>query len=44
MLQIPTAGKWILQTDASESNQGAIFVEENDGERRIFGYKNRTIK
>ncbi|KAK8508952.1 hypothetical protein V6N12_058097 [Hibiscus sabdariffa] len=38
-LQIPSDGKRILQTDASDKYWGAILFEERDGKRHICGYK-----
>ncbi|KAK9011416.1 hypothetical protein V6N11_044267 [Hibiscus sabdariffa] len=38
-LQIPSDGKRILQTDASDKYWGAILFEEKDGIRRVCGYK-----
>ena len=39
-LQIPSQGRRILQTDASDEFWGAMLIEEqSDGSRRICGYK-----
>ncbi|KAG8477722.1 hypothetical protein CXB51_027570 [Gossypium anomalum] len=38
-LQIPSDGKRILQTDASDKYWGAVLLEEIDGRRRLCGYK-----
>ncbi|KAK9011411.1 hypothetical protein V6N11_044262 [Hibiscus sabdariffa] len=38
-LQIPSDGKIILQTDASEKYWGAVLFEESKGKRKIYGYK-----
>ncbi|XP_040964598.1 uncharacterized protein [Gossypium hirsutum] len=38
-LQIPSEGRRILQTDASDKYWGAILFEEEDGKRRLCGYK-----
>ncbi|MBA0844701.1 hypothetical protein Goarm_022877, partial [Gossypium armourianum] len=38
-LQIPSEGKRILQTDASDKYWGAILFEEDNGKRRLCGYK-----
>ncbi|MBA0575353.1 hypothetical protein Golob_024247 [Gossypium lobatum] len=37
-------GKRILQTDASDKYWGAILFEENDGKRRLYGYKSGRFK
>ncbi|KAG8472716.1 hypothetical protein CXB51_034748 [Gossypium anomalum] len=38
-LQIPSNGRRILQTDASDKYWGAVLLEEIDGKRRLCGYK-----
>ncbi|KAK8526460.1 hypothetical protein V6N12_020931 [Hibiscus sabdariffa] len=38
-LQIPSDGKRILQTDASDKYWGAILFEEKDKKRHLCGYK-----
>ncbi|KAK9032984.1 hypothetical protein V6N11_018026 [Hibiscus sabdariffa] len=38
-LQIPSDGKRILQTDASDKYWGAILFEEKDKKRHLYGYK-----
>ncbi|KAG8492315.1 hypothetical protein CXB51_009806 [Gossypium anomalum] len=38
-LKIPSDGKRILQTDASDKYWGAILFEETDGKRYLCGYK-----
>ncbi|KAK8999794.1 hypothetical protein V6N11_065290 [Hibiscus sabdariffa] len=38
-LQIPSEGKRILQTDASDKYWGAILFEEKQGKRQLCGYK-----
>ncbi|KAK8579604.1 hypothetical protein V6N12_069919 [Hibiscus sabdariffa] len=38
-LQIPSKGKRILQTDASDKYWGAILFEEKQGKRQLCGYK-----
>ncbi|KAK8977801.1 hypothetical protein V6N11_000128 [Hibiscus sabdariffa] len=38
-LQIPSDGKIILQTHASDKYWGAILFEESEGKRHICGYK-----
>lgn len=38
-LQIPSDGKRILQTDASDKYWGAVLFEENYGKRQLCGYK-----
>ena len=44
-LQIPSDGKRILQTDASDQHWGAILLEEdNTRKRRICGYKSGHFK
>ncbi|MBA0786987.1 hypothetical protein Gotri_026544, partial [Gossypium trilobum] len=37
---IPSEGKRILQTDASDKYWGAILFEEDNGKRHLCGYKN----
>ena len=44
-IQIPSDGKRILQTDASDQYWGVVLLEEdNTGKRRIFGYKSGHFK
>ncbi|PKI67620.1 hypothetical protein CRG98_012000 [Punica granatum] len=38
-LQIPSTGKRVLQTDASDRYWGAVLLEELDGKRHICGYR-----
>ncbi|MBA0702283.1 hypothetical protein Goari_027399 [Gossypium aridum] len=42
-LQIPSKEKRILQTDASDKYWGAILFEEDNGKRRLCGYKSRRF-
>ncbi|KAK9047390.1 hypothetical protein V6N11_053236 [Hibiscus sabdariffa] len=42
-LQIPSDGKRILQTDASDKYWGAILFEESKGKRHICGYKSERF-
>ncbi|KAK8957121.1 hypothetical protein KSP39_PZI000021 [Platanthera zijinensis] len=43
-LQIPSSGRRILQTDASDHFWGVILLEELNGKRRICGYKSGAFK
>ena len=43
-LQIPSTGKRILQTDASDSHWSAILLEEVNGTRHVCGYKSGQFK
>ena len=43
-LQIPSTGKQILQTDASESFWAAVLLEEINGKRHVCGYKSGPFK
>ncbi|KAK9025763.1 hypothetical protein V6N11_038620 [Hibiscus sabdariffa] len=38
-LQIPSSGRRILQTDASDKYSGAVLFEDKDGKRYICGHK-----
>ena len=43
-LKIPTMGKRILQTDASDKFWGAVLLEEKNGKRQICGYKSGAFE
>ena len=44
-LQIPSDGKRVLQTDASDRHWGAVLLEEDkERKRRICGYKSGSFK
>ncbi|XP_071727451.1 uncharacterized mitochondrial protein AtMg00860-like [Rutidosis leptorrhynchoides] len=43
-LQIPSNGKRILQTDASDEHWGAVLLEEINGNRNICGYQSGHFK
>ncbi|XP_042505523.1 uncharacterized protein LOC122082100 [Macadamia integrifolia] len=44
-LQIPSDGRRILQTDASDTHWGAVLLEENpDSTRTVCGYKSGSFK
>lgn len=43
-LKIPSTGKRILQTDASDTFWGAVLLEEENGKRQLCGYKSGAFK
>lgn len=43
-LKIPSTGKRVLQTDASDLFWGAVLLEGQDGKRHICGYKSVSFK
>ena len=43
-LQIPSHGKRILQTDASNKYWSTVLLEEINGKRRLCGYKSCKFK